>query len=162
MMGIIEQLIQFHRSEKWHSKELSDADLTHYFESVLAKGRIILCYGDEDKVLGYVESWRITREGLAKLILNEPFLPDQEEIQNGKICYFANCSILPDYIKSEVAKNLKIKFFKQNFSCEYFVGHSLRKRHKPLTILKRSEAIKRYGEDNDRSSEEMFGLQKAI
>lgn len=109
--------------------------LEYALDIALAKGRIIICEFD-DKIVGYVETWRITFEQFGRLICKAPFLLDREDIEHGNICYLANTAIHPDYRNSFVVKYLKEKFFEQNSDAEYFVGEALRKKHQPIKVFK--------------------------
>jgi len=143
-VNVIEQLIAFHRKEKWHQKELSDADLTLYFESVLRKGRLLLCQDSNGNVLGYCESWRITFEQLGRILCGESFSAVHENINDGNIAYVANAHIAQEHRDSWVYKYLRSQFFKQNFMCTHFVGEARRKKSEPFKCFKRSEFISKY------------------
>lgn len=148
MIGIIEQLIQFHRSEKWHSSHKTDEELKEYFEIVLRKRRVLMTFEGE-KMLGYCESWRINFEQFGRKICHEPIFVDSEDIETGLIAYVANVHILPEHRDGWVYKDLRNQFIKQNFMCQFFVGEATRKKHSPVKVFNRSEMLNKLKKDED-------------
>src|SRR6266705_2313492 len=125
---IIQQLVEiYQRFEWWHKERLTKEQAEKYHEILLSKNRIILCIHDS-VVLGYVESWRVNFEQLGRLICHERFCAETEDFETGPICYVANTFIRPEWRDTYVYKYLRSEFFRQNFSCSYFVGEALRKK----------------------------------
>ena len=144
-MDVIDELIKFHRLEKWHEREQSDEELRAYFSIVVAKDRIRFV-DDGVKMLGYVESWRITFEQFGRKICHEPILVDKEDIEHGPIAYVANTHILEGYRFGDVYKRLVELFTKQNFSAKYFVGEATRKKHSPVKVFNRKDFLNKIKE----------------
>lgn len=138
-MSLVEQLINFHRVE-WFQKgyERTDNQLKHYFETMLDKGRMILCI-EAGEILGYAESYRLNFEQLGRLVCGEDILVDKEDIETGSIAYLANTDIEPEHRNGPVVKHLKEEFFKQNEDCLYFCGFAERKKHRPWKVFKRKD-----------------------
>ena len=129
---MLKNLAEFCRK---HDLVQTKDNLEYALSIALSKGRIITCEFD-GKLLGYVESWRISFEQFGRLICKAGFPLDKEDIEHGNICYLANTAIDPAYRSSFVKKYLKDKFFEQNSDAEYFVGEALRKKHQPVKVFK--------------------------
>ena len=143
---IIEQLIDvYHREEWWHKTKLPKAEAYKYFDRLLNNGNIVF-ESYNGKLLGYVEFWRLNFEQWGRLVCQAPFHPFDEDIVSGYIAYVANTWIDEEHRQSKVYKVLKLKFFKENYLCDYFVGRALRKtQSQPIKVLRRNRMLKKYG-----------------
>jgi len=140
--NIISQLVDIYLSneEYWHKNKLPRQESERYFDCLLKKGNIIY-YMQNEELVGYVEFWRINYEQMGRLLCKEVFLPMEENINDGKICYLSNTWIKPECRMTNVARLLKVQFFKHNFRCEYFIGEALRKPHAPVKVFKRADLM---------------------
>lgn len=141
---MIDKLIRVYLEEEhWHGNKLSEADAARYFETLIAKDRLIV-HLEEGNIAGYVEWWRINFEQFGRLICHEPFFIELEDIETGPICYVANIWIDPKWRRSHVLGCLKEGFFRENESAKFFVGEALRKKTQPVKVFKMQESFKRW------------------
>lgn len=147
MIDLVSELVRvYEKEETWHKTKLSDIEAKAYYEVAIAKGRIIAYQDDSGELLGYVEHWAINFDQFGRVICQLPFDISREDIQSGPICYVAGTWIKPSErgFMSTIFKYLVGQFFRQNFSCEFFVGEARRKRSQPVKVMKRTEAIRKY------------------
>lgn len=146
-MSLIDDLTEIYLNyETWHTRKLSYEEAHSYYGVCTGKNRILARYlpGEEKKVVGYVESWRINYEQFGRILCRLPFDIGIENITDGNICYVEGTWIHPDYRRGYVYKDLVSEFFIQNASCEFFVGEAFRKQAGMLKVLKRTDAIRKY------------------
>lgn len=144
LSNIIEQLTNIYYTQEWWQKnKLPFEEAVKYHARLFEKGRIIV-YEEEGKVLGYVESWRINYEQFGRIICHNGFSAYLENVNDGNICYVANCWIHPEWRGGNVYKALRLKFFQQNHTCDYFVGEALRKKTQPVKVFKRTDISMRF------------------
>lgn len=140
----IEQLVDIYLNEEtWHGKKLTQEEALFYFETACRKDRIIVVT-EHERVVGYVESWRINFEQFGRIVCHQPFDIGAESIEDGPICYLSNIYIRPSHRNSGVIRELRYNFFKQNLGAKYFVGEALRKKTQPIKVFKMQEAYKKW------------------
>ena len=143
---LIDQLLEFYyKYDKFQSSHLSEEKARKIYSYLLAKD-CIHHYSNNNALLGYGESLRIDYDTFGKIICgyNVYDMLETINITNGPIAYLANVTIHPEHRGTTVLRYLRNDFLIKNFSCEYFVGHALRKRHQPVKVFKRSEVAKKW------------------
>jgi len=143
---LIDQLLEFYyKYDKFQSSYLSEEKARKIFDHLIAKGRVHH-YSSDNALLGYGESIRINYETLGKIICgyNIYGMLDEIDVNQGNIAYLANVTIHPEHRGTVVLKYLRNEFLVKNYSCEYFVGHSLTKKHQPIKVFKRSDAMMKW------------------
>jgi enolase len=142
-MTIQQQLTDIYlNKETWHEKKLSYEESIKYHEHLLESGNIIVVR-DGDRVIGYVEFWRLTYEQFGRVICGEPLSAMHEDVQTGQIAYLANVFIEKDYRNGGVYKMMKKRFFEANTLCTHFVGEARRKPCAPVKVFKRNQVPER-------------------
>lgn len=138
-IDIAEQLTNIYfREEWWQSHSMPYEEAIKYHTKLYNQGNIVV-YQEDDKVIGYLEVWRINFEQFGKLVCHEHFSAYHEEINRGNIAYVANTWIQPDKRGGYVYKSLRNLFFRNNFMCNYYVGQALRKKTQPIKVFKKSD-----------------------
>ena len=126
--SVVEQLVDvYFKEETWHKNKLDHEEAIKYHTRMLDNGNII-CYLEDDKLLGYVEFWRINYEQFGRLVCHAPFSGYLEDVTSGNIAYVANTWIHKDHRFTNVYKEMKKLFFKENSHCDYYVGEAIRKK----------------------------------
>ena len=117
----IDQLVRIYLDkETWHKVKLSEGEAKKYFQRVYDTGNIII-HSVGDLVVGYVESWRVDKEGLER-INNGTFSAYLEDIGLGHICYLANIYIEPEFRFSGTILDLKRQLMEKYKDCTVIVG----------------------------------------
>lgn len=111
----------YFNEETWHENKETLAGITNYHQIMLDNGSL-LCYGEGEQVLGYVEFWLINRDQLDIILRNEKFIAPFEDIKSGDICFVANLWIRNDHRKGRVIKELKKDFDQSTKKAKYFCG----------------------------------------
>ena len=138
-MTLIEQLNDvYYKEEWWQSHKETWCGITNYHQAMLDKGNLIV-YVEDEKLLGYCEFWRINFEQFGRLVCHEDFIAPFEDTTSGKICYLANTWIDPLHRRTNVYKELRNRFFKLNYHCDYFTGETKRKRTQLISVFKRKD-----------------------
>lgn len=136
-MSLAEKLTEIYLNEEtWHRVKLDKDEANRYHQALLDRGNIITVE-DKDKLVGYVEFWRLTYEQFGRVICNEPFSAFNEDVQTGHIAYVANTYIDPAYRNGETAKMMRNRFLMVNNKCTHFVGEARRKSCAPVKVFKR-------------------------
>lgn len=118
---IVKQLTFVYKNyEYWHKNKLSDEDSDLYHERLLMQGNI-LTYIENDKLIGYVEVWRINFEQLGRLLCEIPFYVFDENITDGNIVYIHNMWISPEHRMSLVNKRILKDFFSKFSDCQFML-----------------------------------------
>ena len=137
--NIVQQLNKiYYEEEWWHNKRLSELEASRYHSAMLHHGRLKVIL-EEEKVIGYVESWLISYEQFGKLICNAPFSPLEEDVVSGNIAYLANIWVRKDRRRGFVIKQLVEAFKDMNKDAEFFVGEAKRKKTQPVKVFNRKE-----------------------
>ncbi len=143
-MIIPEQITFIYQNlELWHKNKLSEADSNIYHERLLLNGNIIT-YVEGDRLLGYVEFWRISAEQLGRIIVGDPIETDVEDITSGPICYINNMFILEDYRGGAAFEMLATMFLMKNRDASVFVACRNLKHNKPVQVYSRNDLIRLY------------------
>lgn len=146
MIDLSEKLTEvYYREENWHLNRLSKEEANLYHRTLLNMGNIFT-YVANDELLGYVEFWRIDREQLSRLVLNETVYALQEDISNGEIAYINNMWITPTQRNGHVFNILSQLFLENNKDATHFITFRGTKHNKPMQVYKRDELIKLYKE----------------
>lgn len=132
------------RLDQFQEPRLNDEELRQTLLVTLLKDRYVLCEDATGKLLGYVESWRITPDQFGRILLRQKFDVFQEDISNGPVCYVANTTIRPEYRKGWVYKELRDGFFDQNATAKWFVGEANRKRAQLVKVFSAEEFKKKW------------------
>lgn len=136
---VLDELLRIYENEEnWHTTKLTPELARKYHETLLGLERI-LYYSYENQILAYVESWHINYTQLGRIVCKEYFDPCVEDIASGNICYVANVWVDKRFRKTEIIKELKLAFFRQNYACEYFIGERISKKAQPIKVFKRQE-----------------------
>jgi len=134
------KLVEFYRRYNLVESGLNDKDLENYFYLLDGRGNLIVEHDTLGEVIGFMENWRINYEQLGRIIVHKLIDARVEDTEHGNICFVANLAIHPEHRGLALWKKLHARFLKENFSCEYFSGHSQRKsHHKTFNIYKRNE-----------------------
>ena len=140
---IIEQLVDIYFTyENWHTTKMEREQAIVYHTCMFDRNNIVP-YIENNKVIGYVESWRINFEQFGRLVCHEVFNVDKENTTHGNIAYVANTWIHPEWRKSYVSKTLRNSFFLNNYMCQYFVGSALRKKTQPIKVFCKDNLMSR-------------------
>jgi len=149
MKDIIEQLIYIYlHEEDWHKAKLSHKDSRDYFSSMISKGRIQIVL-EEEEVIGYVESWRLSYEQWGRKVCHETIHSMTEDVSGGPVCYLANIWIRKEKRRGDTLRKLRDLFFYYNSDSEYFVGHALRKKTQPIKVLKKIDFYNKHIKKKD-------------
>lgn len=141
-MTIVDQLWEFYEKyEDWHKSRLAEAEARVYFTALLERGNIITV-ADGDRLLGYVEFWRLNYEQFGRIICGEEFSALHEDVSSGNVAYVANTYILPTARRGQVFKMLRDRFFAANRLCTHFIGEARRKNCAPLKVFRRNQVMK--------------------
>ena len=135
-MNITIQLVEIYlEKETWHKTKLSYEKAKKYFDKLIKDQRVITCI-EGNKVVGYIESWRLDLAQYGCLISGGPFSAYKENVTDGEICYVADIYIDEDYRNTDVIKRLKNEFFEQNKDCKFITGEEV-KRDRRLRVFRR-------------------------
>lgn len=123
------QLLEYyHLYDKFQDPKLSDQEALKVFRVLCGKGRIIPSWDRFGKLLGYVETWRITPDQFVRKLAHEPMDVGLEDINSGPIAFVSNVTIHPDFRGSGVLRELTQAFLFQNSDATYFAGDARRKK----------------------------------
>lgn len=146
-LSLIDQIYKFHM--EYDTIEHNPDRLKEWIQFSLDRDRYSLAM-DGDRLLGYVESWRINYEQFGWIMCNTPTPPNivdwEWNISDGNIAYLANIVIHPDFRGKTVIKLLKNMFWEKNFVCDFFLGEAKRKKHQPVKVFNKQQFWKKYGE----------------
>ena len=143
-MSLAEQLTDIYLySEDWHTEKLPLEEAIKYHQRLLDLGRIQVVI-QSGKIIGYVESWRLSYEQWGKYVCDRDFCAYLENVTEGEVCHLSNIWIAPKHRKTNVLKILKMKFFAKNITAEWFTGNALRKKTQPIKVLKKMQFYKRH------------------
>lgn len=112
----------YYEEEQYHKTKLSRKESEKYFDAVLKKGRILVTKY-QGSIVAYIESFRITKNQLQRIIMGEHFFPATEDINNGNICFIQGLWIHPSFRNTIVGIQLKMRLFYQNKDCLFFCGY---------------------------------------
>lgn len=116
---IVEQLTYiYHNFENWHKNKLNEEDANKYHERLLMQGNI-LTYVKDDKLIGYVEVWKINYDQLGRILCEKPFFVFDENITDGNIAYIHNMWIAPESRMVLVKKEILRDFMNKFSMCEF-------------------------------------------
>ena len=140
IMDIINQLVNIYfKYEHWQKNKMP-YDIAYAYHKKLYELGNMQIYEEKGKVLGYVEFWLINFEQFGRIICHETFYADGENVIRGNIAFVANVWVDPQYRNSYIIKELKLKFFKNTFHCDYFVGEAIRKTSsQPIKVFRKSD-----------------------
>jgi hypothetical protein len=128
---IAEQITDIYlEKEDWHEKKLSRDEAIKYHKRLIEKGAIAY-EAKGDKVVGYMEVWRINAKQLNRIKHHEPFSAVTEDVNKGTIGFLANVWIDEKYRNNEVAKDFKKIWDDKTHNCNLLAGM---KRNKELRI----------------------------
>mgnify|MGYP001193182069 FL=1 len=146
---MIDEIVSLYLNhEDWHRWKLSEQQARRYFEVAFLKDALITSKDPNGHVAGYIETWRVNYDQLGRIVCDEPFHIEHEDIQTGNIAYIAGLTIRPELRSSCTMLDLKHRFFMANFMCEYFIGEKRNKRHAPLKVFTRTQFIEKYISDS--------------
>jgi hypothetical protein len=136
--NIINQLVKIYYTEEyWQKNLMSKEEAYRYHEKRYCDGNII-CYIENEKVLGYYEAWRVNFEQWGRMVCHE-LIGFNEDVISGNICVVNNVWIDKDYRRGKVFKTLMRDFYKRHHNCDYYVGHALRKKTQPIKVFKKED-----------------------
>jgi len=138
MKEIITQLVEIYYKEEWWQKnKMSHEEAYKYHEKRLNDGNIV-CYIEDEKVLGYYEVWCVTYEQWGRMVCGE-LVGFNEDVVSGNVCVVNNVWIDKSLRRGKVFKSLMKDFYKKHCHCDYYVGHALRKKTQPIKVFKRED-----------------------
>lgn len=141
-MNEVSELVRIYLEEATHHKtKLKKEVAEEYYEKLLPRVDYVK---SDDRIIGFVESWRLSFSQWGRLVSYAPFDIFEENVEVGPVCYLADIWIKDSYRKSSVLTDLKHKFFTRNEDADYFVGEALRKKSQPIKVFKRQEAFKKW------------------
>ena len=117
---------------------------------VLSKGRYLLSFDEDNKLAGFVESYRINDLQVKRLIersFDDSIVFDvmRENITEGPICWLENIAIHFEYRtprwRGPVQRDLIRQYFKQNRDAEVHMGHKIMKTTGLIKILHRKREV---------------------
>lgn len=136
---ILNQLLDvYYLEEPWQKNKMPVEEARKYHSNLLDSGNISY-YEENEEVLGYVEYWKINYEQFGRIICGEPFSAYLEDVNSGNIAYVANTWIKEDERRGRVVRILKLMFYKNCCSCDYYVGEARRKRTGLIKVFKRED-----------------------
>ncbi len=143
---MIDQLIHFYYSYDKQEVYLDEKRARQVFQILLDRGRLHLHTDLGGNLLGYGESLRISFEQLGRIVCREDFYAnlENEDIEHGSIAYLVSVTIHPGWRLGHVFKILRNDYFTKNHDAEYFIGHSMKKKHSPWKIFTRNEAYRKW------------------
>jgi len=146
MESLAEKLTEIYlKKETWHTSKLSKEDADLYHRTLLMMGQIFT-YVSDNELIGYLEVWRINREQLSRLVLNEKVYALGEDISTGEIAYINNMWISPDERGGHVFNTLSNLFLEKHKDANFFIAFRSTKHNKPMQVYKRDELIRLYKE----------------
>jgi len=120
--NIAEQITDIYLNEEyWHEKKLTREEAIRYHKRLIEKGAIYY-HEENEKVVGYMECWRINAKQLNRIKHHESFSAISEDINNGTIGFLANVWINKQYRNNEVAKDFKKFWDKKTYNCNLIAG----------------------------------------
>jgi hypothetical protein len=139
------KLVKFYRDYNLVPSGLDDAELCAYFIALDHRKNLIVELDYEFEVIGFIELWRINYEQLGRIMVHGLIDAREEDTSSGSICFLANLAIHPEHRNGPVADILRHRFFKENYTCQFFCGDSRRKKHHhTFNVYPRTEMIKKY------------------
>lgn len=142
-INIIEQLtIVYNNYELWHKDKLSKEESEKYFEKLIIQGNI-LTYVVKDKLIGYLEYYRINYEQFGRICCNWTLTHD-EDILNGNISLINRMWINENYRNGEAFDMLTAMYLTKNKDAEFFTTIQRHKHHKPLQVYSKEDVFKYY------------------
>ena len=134
-MNIINQLVRtYYNEETWIKKPMSRKDAFNYHKRVVAKGNVIQCTAG-NRLVGYVEFWRVNYEQLGRIVCNTGFSAYHENTVDGDICWLYGMWIDEEYRQGKVINKLKKELWEQTKNCKYILGKE-HKRNNRIRIYK--------------------------
>lgn len=143
-MMIVNQLTNIYLTkENWHVNKLSKEEADQYHERLLMQGNIIT-YVKEDKLIGYLEFYRINFDQWGRLVCGEKIAVLEENILDGKIAYINNMFVSEDERGLEAFNYLGRLFLSKCIDCNYFTTFRRLKKSQPIKVYKREEIFKHF------------------
>jgi hypothetical protein len=90
---------------------------------------------DGERLLGYIEFWRVTTEQIGRILFSPKFDVFREDLVGGPICYVANIAILPEHRGGVLLRLLKGRLFKSNQTATHFCGEANHGKAKSFKIF---------------------------
>jgi len=143
-LTILDSLLEITKKHEssFSNIKVHDADriINTYHEKMLERDEAILCL-DGDKVLGYTEYWLLNYDQLGRKLCGN--YQAHSEKHDGNICYIANICV-PNDLDGSVMKYLRNALFsKVIHRVGYVVGHSNRKQHHTVSVLKITDVMRK-------------------
>lgn len=130
MDNIVNQLVGIYYSIEYaENRVLTELEANHYYTHMLRHGRVNV-YLEGDKVVGFIESWRLDTEQLGRVIIWDNFSALKEDVNEGPIAYISDMWVDPDYRRSNITNMLIDMFKESNKDADYFVSDRVKKEGK--------------------------------
>lgn len=149
MRSLIEDFREFYKLyDLGQGGMLSDEAIDKYHERMLNVGALTFETDTQDKLLGYIECWRVTPEQIGRIMFDEQFNVFTEDIEYGPICFVANITIRPDARRRNLLNLLKNRAIETNFTATHFCGRASHGRARAFKIFTKKEYWAREGIEN--------------
>jgi Ni,Fe-hydrogenase III component G len=151
-VSILDQLWQiYEKYETYIPKRISKEVFFTYTQKLIDQGNILLAC-DGERVVGYVEVWRLNFEQFGRVVCGVDVVADTEDVISGKLAYVANVWIDEEYREGfglkkpvSVVKYLRRKYYIFTRGCEYHCGTANRKAGGLIKVFNTKKIGKHYG-----------------
>jgi len=138
-MDILSELRKVYNQEWWHTVKLDREELDKYHAKMINKGNLLYVW--DNGLVAYIEYWRINKEQLDQILVDDKWSAFNENTTTGDICYVANIWISPKYRGDRMLdRNLKNLFLCRNKNAKMIIWE----RHKKNKTMKLFTHIRRY------------------
>jgi len=139
MQSLLEQFRDFyHNYDHGQGTKLTDAELDRYHGHMLFNDRLIY-ESNNDRLLGYIETWRVSPEQIGRIICTSRFDIFSEELSTGSVCYVANITLHPDHRRQGLLRLLKTRLLEKESTAEFFCGQASHGRAKSFKIFTKKD-----------------------
>jgi len=124
MSDLVQELTRIYYDEEEGFKEyLTPYQAEKYFTRLLEKDRILTVpeswNPDKGSLEAYCEFWTITTEQYGRV--RDNFLPEEEDINNGELCYIFKIWVRKDKRNTDILRQIRKRLIKKCPNAEYFV-----------------------------------------
>ena len=124
-MDIVKQLVDIYFNEEtWHNEIMSLEEAIRYHLLLLSKDQII-CYIKDNRIIGYLEYWKLNLSQLERLFNNgvDSIEHPYDDIENGNILYISNLWVSELNKENRITKKLIKQMFIRNLDINYACGY---------------------------------------
>ena len=143
-MDIVDQLLEiYYEKEDWHTIKLDKDKAYRYFDNLVKSGNIL--YYEEEKVIGYTEFWKVNYEQFGRIVCNESFSPNDENVTDGNIAFIVNMYIDKECRRSKAISKMGIEFFKRTGFCKHYSWERSSRLNACFKVFTREQMLHKFG-----------------